>query len=376
MATPPQSTTDGEPRRRIYLRPLAVTPTDASDGARPLAGGPLAFEAAESIVRTPGAPTRRRIASLAVQARQAAEEGWRAAFEARLERLSAAPVLHGLPAGRPLLMGIVNLTPDSFSDGGDYLAPEAAVARARELVAAGAEIVDLGAESTRPGAVEVPAGQQLDRLLPVLQALGDCPAVLSIDTRSAEVMRAALAAGAGLVNDVSGFRHDDGSLAVLAAASVPVVLMHSRATPAEMQRQAVYDDVLLEVYDWLEARLAGLAAAGIAPERVILDPGFGFAKTAEHNLALLRGLGLLHGLGRPLLAGLSRKSFIARLSRGEPPKARLAGSLAAALAALGQGAQILRVHDIAETRQAVALWQRLAKSDNHAISLSEPPSTC
>lgn len=369
MSTAQQSDRrDGGAVRR-YLRPLIREPVDASAEARPLAGGPLAYDAVELIERDAGGETYRRIASLEVLARQSAAQGWQAEHDAWLARLSAAPAAAGLLAGRPLLMGVVNLTPDSFSDGGDHVTPEVAVARARELVAAGAGIVDLGAESTRPGATAVPARIQLERLLPVLEALGDCGAVLSVDTRSAEVMAAALAAGAGLINDVSGFRHDGDSLAVLAGSSVPVVLMHSRATPAEMQREAVYGDVLLEVYDWLQARLVSLAEAGIAAERVILDPGFGFAKTAEHNLALLQGLGLLHGLGRPLLAGLSRKSFIARLSHGEPPKERLPGSLAAALAALGQGVQMLRVHDVAETRQAVALWQRIVSPDRAGISL-------
>jgi dihydropteroate synthase len=344
---------------RFHLRPLPCSAANATPKARVLAGGPLMFDAAELILLTPGcAPWRARAPLTAIED-WAARAGLATRVEMRLAALATAPALPDLPARRPLIMGVVNVTPDSFSDGGEHLAPEAAAARARALVAAGADIVDLGAESTRPGAGEVPAALQLDRLLPVLDRLGELGAPISIDTRSAAVMRQALAAGAGLLNDVSGFRHDPESLAVAAAAAVPVVLMHSRATPATMQRETAYGDVLLEVHDALEARLAALAAAGVAAERVILDPGFGFAKTAAHNLALLSGLSLLHGLGRPLLAGLSRKSFIGRLSRGEAAKDRLGGSLAAAIWALGQGAQILRVHDVAETRQAVAIWYRL-----------------
>lgn len=264
----------------------------------------------------------------------------------------------GVALDRPRLLGIVNVTPDSFSDGGAFLDSAAAAAHGRAL---GADILDVGGESTRPGAAEVPVEEELRRVLPVVEALrGAAP--VSVDSRKAEVMRRALAAGARIVNDVSGLTHDPEALAAARGAEA-VVLMHSPGPPDVMQRLARYADVLLDVYDWLEARIAACEAAGVPRARLIADPGIGFGKTAEHNLALLRGLSLFHGLGVPLLVGLSRKSFIGRLSAGEPPGARLPGSLAGALWAASQGAQLIRAHDVAETRQALALWTALGGGD-------------
>jgi len=359
---------DASAAARIYLRPLTTTQRDARPGSPKLAGGAMCFDAVELIVKAAEGGLRRQTASLEeIEARAGGDEGFALAVRSWLDRLRRRPEpLLGLDFTRPLLMGVVNLTADSFSDGGDHLATEAAVDRAHALVDAGADLIDLGAESTRPGAAEVPSRNQLARLLPVLQRLSALEAPISVDTRSAVVMREVLAAGASLINDVSGLRHDPAAAAVIAEAKAPVVLMHSRATPATMQAEARYDDVLTEVYDALDLRIGELSAAGIAGDRLIVDPGFGFAKTAAHNVALLTGLALLHGLGRPLLAGLSRKSYIARLSRGEAPKARLPGSLAAALWALGQGAQMLRVHDVLETAQAVALWRKLAAAPEGA----------
>jgi dihydropteroate synthase len=261
-------------------------------------------------------------------------------------------------------MGVLNVTPDSFSDGSEFLSTEAAIAHGRAL---GADILDVGAESTRPGAAEVPVDEELRRLLPVVEALAAATPV-SVDTRKAVVMRAALCAGARIVNDVSALTHDPGALEAAQGAAA-VVLMHSPGPPETMQGLARYDDALLDVYDALAGRIAACEAAGLPRERLIADPGIGFGKTAEHNLALLRGLSLFHGLGVPLLVGLSRKSFIGRLSADEPPKARLPGSLAGALWAASQGAQLLRVHDVAETRQALALWTALRGGD---IALSTP----
>jgi len=269
---------------------------------------------------------------------------------------------------RPLVMGVVNITPDSFSDGGLWLEADRAADHAMELLAQGADLVDLGAESTRPGggvygggAREVPAEEEIARLLPVLRRLRvRTAAPISVDTRKAAVARAALAAGADLVNDVSALA-DPEMGATLAAAACPVVMMHSRGTLATMQRDIRFDDVLREVRDELADAMRRATAAGIAAERLILDPGIGFGKTVEQNLLLLRRLDVLATLGRPLLVGASRKSFIGNLTGAEPQR-RLAGSLAAAARALEGGAALLRVHDVAETVQFLEIWRAIGGS--------------
>lgn len=252
----------------------------------------------------------------------------------------------------PFLMGIVNATPDSFSDGGRFLDPEAAVAQALRLAAEGADLVDLGGESTRPGAPPVPADEELRRVVPVIERLRARGFALpiSVDTTKGAVARAALAAGADLVNDVSGLADPD-LARVVAAARVPAVLMHTRGTPAEMQSRAVYADVVAEVAAELRAVLDRAVAAGVDPASVILDPGVGFAKTAEHNVALLARVGELRALGRPLLVGPSRKSFIGKLT-GAPVEDRVPGTLAAVTACVLAGVELLRVHDVAACRQA------------------------
>ena len=231
------------------------------------------------------------------------------------------------------------------------------------MVADGASLLDIGGESTRPGAAEVPVADEIARTEPVIAALRGAGVPLSIDTRKAAVAQAALAAGAGIVNDVSALTFDAGLAAVVAAAEVPLVLMHARGTPATMQNDPVYDDVLLDVYDWLEGRIAAAEAAGIARGRIVVDPGIGFGKTAAHNLALIRGLALFHGLGCPVLLGASRKRFIGTISGEDRADRRVAGSLAVALAGAAQGAQLLRVHDVAETRGALALWRAIELGD-------------
>jgi dihydropteroate synthase len=263
----------------------------------------------------------------------------------------------GLSLDRPLIMGIVNVTPDSFSDGGRYLAPSAAIEHALQLEAEGADILDIGGESTRPGSDAVDLDEECRRVLPVIRTLAKrCHARLSIDTRKAEVMRRAALEGVHIINDVSALTHDPNAVETVAATGLPVVLMHARGEPRTMQDGPAYADVVLDVYDWLETRLAACESAGIARSRLIVDPGIGFGKTLAHNLALLGSLSVFHGLGCPLLLGASRKSFIGRLT-GVGTSDRLPASLAAALVGAAQGAQILRVHDVAATRQALALWQ-------------------
>jgi dihydropteroate synthase len=255
---------------------------------------------------------------------------------------------------RPLLVGILNLTPDSFSDGGRFRDAEPALARARQLVADGAGLLDLGAESTRPGAAPVPPAEECARLLPVLRLLrAELDVPLSVDTRRAEVARAALAEGAAVVNDVSALG-DPGMAAVVCEAGAGLVLMHMRGTPASMQSLAHYHDVVAEVGDELEPALERAGAAGIAAERVVVDPGIGFAKTAEQNLELIAGVGRLQQrLGRPALLGVSRKAFIGALLDGAPPLARDDGTVGACVAALARGCRIFRVHQVKALHDAL-----------------------
>ena len=259
---------------------------------------------------------------------------------------------------RPLVMGVLNVTPDSFSDGGRYFGHERAIARARAMVEEGADLIDIGGESTRPGAAPVSEDEELRRVLPVIEALHAAPVPLSVDTRRPRVMRAALAAGAAMVNDVGALRAP-GALEAVAPGGCAVCLMHMQGQPATMQQAPHYADVVGEVKDFLRARVAACIEAGIARERIVIDPGFGFGKTLAHNVALLARLGELADLGVAVLAGLSRKSMLGALL-GRPQADRGAASLAAALLAAGRGAKILRVHDIRETRDALAVWQAIA----------------
>jgi len=259
---------------------------------------------------------------------------------------------------RPLVMGVVNVTPDSFSDGGRYLDANAAIAYARSMIDEGVDLVDVGGESTRPGAASVSEAEELARILPVVTALRGFP--VSVDTRHANVMREALAAGAAMINDI-GALAAPGALAVVAQSGCAVCLMHKKGDPATMQESPRYADVVGEVLDYLAGRIADCEAAGIARDRIVADPGFGFGKTVEHNLTLLRHLPELSSLGVPLLAGWSRKSSLGRIT-GRDAGERLAGSLAAALLALLGGARILRVHDVKETRDVVLVWEAWSKA--------------
>lgn len=342
------------PAPRHWLRPTGlVTGPEArrlveASHARPLLGGPQAFTLVERIVWDGiRPPVRLTVPVVAVDPRE-------------LGPFTAAPPP---PFDRPRLMAILNVTPDSFSDGGAHADPAAAIAHGLRLVAEGAEIVDVGGESTRPGALPVPVEEELRRVLPVVEGLAREGVTVSIDTRKAAVMEAAVAAGARLVNDVSGLAFDPAAAAAAARAAGQgawIVLMHMRGTPATMNEAPAYRACALEVADELAARRAAALAAGIPGERLILDPGFCFAKHEAHNLELLRDLALLHGLSCPLLVGLSRKGWVAWLEEVRPPAARLPGSLAAAQWALDRGARLLRVHDVAATRQVLDAWATLA----------------
>lgn len=259
----------------------------------------------------------------------------------------------------PQVMGILNTTPDSFSDGGMHQGVEAALAHGQALIDAGADILDVGGESTRPGAVLVEDAEEIARTAPVIAALraAGVAAPVSIDTRKAAVAEAALRAGASMVNDVSGFSFDPALAPFCAAQGVPVCVMHAQGTPQTMQDNPMYENVLLDVFDWLSARIDALVAAGIRRESIIADPGIGFGKTQGHNLAILNRISLFHGLGVPILLGASRKRFIGTIGNVPHAQARAPGSVAVALAAIAQGVQIIRAHDVAEHVQAIALWR-------------------
>ncbi|HXH53627.1 MAG TPA: dihydropteroate synthase [Sphingomicrobium sp.] len=260
---------------------------------------------------------------------------------------------------QPQVMAIVNVTPDSFSDGGRFADSASAAEAAADMAGQGAAILDVGGESTRPGASPVWAGDEIERAVPVIERLAAAGAAVSVDTRKADVMAAALGAGAHMVNDVSALTFDPRSVETVATAGVPVVLMHHQGSPETMQQDPRYEDVLIEVYEWLEQRIAAAEAAGIARDRILVDPGFGFGKTVAHNLDLLNGLALFHSLGCPIVLGASRKRTIGALANEAPADRRLGGSIALALKAVEQGAQIVRVHDVPETVQALKVWRGL-----------------
>lgn len=326
-----------------YLRPIAMNDPARPMHALPLAGGWCWFDRVEVLSRE--APAR--------------IVGLGDLTEAERQRLSGPrPDFGGLSMDAPRVMGILNITPDSFSDGGLFLRPEAALMQARRM-ADGADILDIGGESTRPGAAEVSVDEEVQRTAPVISALraGGLALPISIDTRKAAVAEAAFGAGATILNDVTALRFDPAMAGAAARAGVPVVLMHSIETPATMQDDPRYDDVLLDVYDALAARLAVAKAAEVSQDRLAIDPGIGFGKTLEHNLALLARLSIFHNLGVPVLLGASRKRFIGTIGAEAEAARRMPGSLAVALAGVAQGMQMIRVHDVAETRQALRLWQ-------------------
>ena len=260
---------------------------------------------------------------------------------------------------QPQVMGIINATPDSFSDGGQFSDSNAAAEAGGQMASAGAAIIDVGGESTRPGSKPVWEGDEIERVVPVIRQLALGGVAVSADTRKADVMTAALEAGARMINDVSGLTYDGRSAGVIAASSVPVVLMHHKGAPETMQENPRYDDVLIEIYQWFEDRIEAAEDQGIARERLLIDPGFGFGKNVGHNLELMNGLALFHSLGCPLVVGASRKRTIGALSGEAPADKRLGGSIAFALKAVEQGVQILRVHDVFETVQALKVWRGL-----------------
>ncbi|MCQ0091672.1 dihydropteroate synthase [Roseovarius sp. M141] len=335
---------------RVYYRPIAQTDPCRPAGALPLAGGWTWFDRAERLTRDGGSDL---IAAHDIPG------------DVR-DRLIAprAPVAR-LGFDAPRLMGILNVTPDSFSDGGQFNGSEAALAQAHAMAEVGADMIDVGGESTRPGSLPVPPEEEIARTAPVIAAIrAGLQTPISIDTRKASVASAAIAAGADLVNDVSGFTYDSALAPWCAEAGLPVCVMHAQGDPQTMQDNPVYDHVTLDVFDFLSGRIDALVVQGVARSQIIVDPGIGFGKTQAHNLTLLSQLSLFHGLGCPVLLGASRKKFIATIGAAPDTAARMPGSVAVALAGVAQGVQIIRVHDVAATRSAIALW-RATTSGRH-----------
>ena len=343
---------------RLYLRPTGfVDAPFGHDGmVLRLAGGLTWFSQIEVIRVEDGRRVRQEL--VAVERLDAALDADGQAILARL--MAPRPALQlgarTIRLDQPQVAGILNVTPDSFSDGGEHADP---LGQAVTMLGQGAALIDVGGESTRPGAKLVWEGDEVARVAPVIAALAPTGAAISIDTRKAAVMAAALDAGAHMVNDVSALTWDGEAAALVAARGCPIVLMHHKGTPETMQAEARYGDVLIEVYDWLEARIEAAVAAGIDRARIVVDPGIGFGKTVRHNLALLNGLSLFHGLGCPLMLGASRKRTIGALSGEAGPDERLGGSIALAVLAAAQGVQLLRVHDVFETVQALRVWRGL-----------------
>lgn len=333
-----------------YMRPLVQTGPARPETALPLAGGACWFTHVEILSRD-AAPVIVPVADMPTAAR---------------DRLTTPrPPVAGLSMDRPRIMGILNVTPDSFSDGGAHNGPARAAAHGRAMAAQGADIIDIGGESTRPGAQTIPDEAEIARVEPVIRALdASVDAPVSIDTRKCVVAEAAVTAGAALVNDVSGFTYDKSLAPFCAQHQLPVCVMHAQGDPETMQDNPRYDNVLLDIYDFLQAQICMLNEAGIPHHRIIVDPGIGFGKTQAHNLTLLNNLSLFHGLGAPILLGASRKGFIRTIGRAPDAADRAPGSIAVALAAVAQGVQILRVHDVAETKQALRLWQAVERGEH------------
>jgi dihydropteroate synthase len=348
-----------------YLRPIALSDSpQAEDGeALRLAGGLVYASRFALIERSGGAVTSRTRYSLPEL--RAALPDLPAAVQEQFDNFqrSHAPLQCGartIRLDQPQVMGVLNVTPDSFSDGGQFMDdPEVAHAHGAAMVEAGAALIDVGGESTRPGAAAVWEGDELKRVIPAIERLAGMGAAISADTRRPAVMEAALAAGAHVLNDVSALRHDPRSLEFAARARAPVVLMHAPGEGEDLHADAGYGDVVLDVFDWLAARRDAALAAGIAREKIVLDPGIGFGKSVAENLALLNALPLFHALGQPLLLGVSRKRMIGALSNEAPAHQRLGGSLTLAVKGMEAGVQLLRVHDVPETVQAVRVWRGL-----------------
>ena len=351
------------PASAIYVRPLGMVRGPVAQElvragqALSIQGHDGAFASLEVIVRAQEGILRYSSAVTAFEPwRRVIPHALNASLATQLENIARPPPdFAGLDLSKPRIMGIVNVTPDSFSDGGDYFSSEDAIAHGIALAEAGAAILDVGGESTRPGAQPVDPAEEQARVVPVVKELAARGLTVSIDTRNSRTMTAALEAGAVLVNDVTALTGDPNALSAVVAKQCPVVLMHMLRTPQTMQESPDYDWAPLDIYDYLAERITACRDAGVTVGHIAVDPGLGFGKTLDHNLQLVSALPLFLGLGAPLLLGASRKSFIGRIAGGDDPKHRLPGSLAIGLQSTAGCAHILRVHDVAETRQALAM---------------------
>jgi dihydropteroate synthase len=352
----------------LYLRPMGMLwGIDAGEAvgrhvAGRLAGGAGAFAAVE-IIRRDGARIAREIVSYGALRLTAEPE-----IRERLEAIRATRGrVAGLDLGRTRVMGVVNVTPDSFSDGGQALDGDAAVAQGRRLADEGADIIDVGGESTRPGSQGISSDEEHRRVTTTVRELGAAGLTVSIDTRKPAIMSAAVAAGACLINDVSALTFDAESAAVAAALGVPVILMHARGDPRTMQINPVYDDVTLDVYDELTARVAAAEQAGLPRARLLVDPGIGFGKTFHHNAEILKNIAVFHGMGVPVVLGASRKAFLGAITGESRPSYRDAASIGVAVAGAAQGVQIVRVHDVRGTVQALEAWRAASQPESSGL---------
>lgn len=354
---------------RVYIRPIAFADSpQAEDGETIRLGGGLIYASRFVLIVREGGKvvSRQRFGAGDVQKAIATLPDALAADAAEQWdnlRCTHAPIACGQRMVRfdqPVVMGILNVTPDSFSDGGQFLdKPDAALEHAHAMLSAGAGVIDVGGESTRPGAAAVWEGDEAKRVVPVIEQLAAAGAAISIDSRRSSVIEAALAAGAHIVNDVSAMRHDARTTEIVARSGAPVVLMHAPGNDGDLHADGDYADVVLDVFDALRERRDAAVAAGIAREKVLLDPGIGFGKSLAENLALINALPLFHALGQPILFGASRKRMIGALSNEVPAHQRMAGSVMLALKAMDAGCQMVRVHDVAETVQAMHVWRGL-----------------
>ncbi len=366
-------------KRSIYLQPTAIfwdrNQPRAIDEAEqllwrglPLAGGRLSFAAVDILMRANDGTKRRTVVLGDAFSGDWGRESL-AASDLLKNLTEPRPRFAGLDLTRPRIMGIVNVTPDSFSDGGEHASTQSAIEHGLRLIAEGADILDIGGESTRPGSDAVPLEEEIRRVIPVIEGLrAKSEVVISIDTRKAEVMRRANQAGCDIINDVSALTHDPDALHAAAETGLPVMLMHAQGDPKTMNDNPQYSDVVLDVFDFLEGRIRACEAAGIPRAKIIADPGIGFGKHLHHNVAVMSGLALYHALGVPLLLGASRKKMIAQLCNVPDAKDRLPGSLACALVGAAAGVQIVRVHDVKETRQALEVWRASTAGTEHGLN--------
>ena len=353
--------------RKLYIRPIALAESpQGEDGEAIRLGGSMVWASRFALIVREESKVVSRLRASVPQMAEAmaalpADLGAEAEAQWTNLRKVHAPIQCGqrtIRLDQPQVMGILNVTPDSFSDGGEFLDdPQVALNHASAMLEAGASMIDIGGESTRPGAAAVWEGDEIKRVVPVVERLASTGAAVSVDTRRPAVMEASLAAGAHIINDVSALRHDPRSLEFAAASGAPVILMHAPGGGENLHASGDYADVVLDVFDWLRDRRDAAVGAGVTPERIVLDPGIGFGKTLAENLALMNALPLFHSLGQPLLVGASRKRMIGALSNEAPAHRRLGGSITMALKAMEAGVHLLRVHDVYDTVQAVHVWR-------------------